>query len=167
MLTSCSPYQIVGREPLDLGQFYDLCGRHDFNFVSVPIAPFKSWLRLQSKKARRFGSVCTGALVLAAAGLLDICGFGSAEVRHGIRKEEFSDLSRVPTVSARTLPQCRALAPLSVRIRWEIPATVYSSLENRARFRSNQARERSRNILKLSPTFGRGALCDKSSVRSF
>jgi transcriptional regulator GlxA family with amidase domain len=32
---------------------------------------FLEWLRLQSKKARRFGSVCTGALVLAEAGLLD------------------------------------------------------------------------------------------------
>jgi transcriptional regulator GlxA family with amidase domain len=29
------------------------------------------WLRLASRKARRFGSVCTGALVLADAGLLD------------------------------------------------------------------------------------------------
>jgi transcriptional regulator GlxA family with amidase domain len=34
-------------------------------------AKFLSWLRLQSKKARRFGSVCTGAFVLAEAGLLD------------------------------------------------------------------------------------------------
>jgi transcriptional regulator GlxA family with amidase domain len=32
---------------------------------------FLEWLRRQSKKARRFGSVCTGALVLAEAGLLD------------------------------------------------------------------------------------------------
>jgi transcriptional regulator GlxA family with amidase domain len=32
---------------------------------------FLNWLRQQSKKARRFGSVCTGALVLAEAGLLD------------------------------------------------------------------------------------------------
>jgi len=31
---------------------------------------FLVWLRRQSKKARRFGSVCTGALVLAEAGLL-------------------------------------------------------------------------------------------------
>jgi transcriptional regulator GlxA family with amidase domain len=32
---------------------------------------FLDWLRLASRKARRFGSVCTGALVLADAGLLD------------------------------------------------------------------------------------------------
>jgi transcriptional regulator GlxA family with amidase domain len=32
---------------------------------------FLEWLRRQSSKARRFGSVCTGALVLADAGLLD------------------------------------------------------------------------------------------------
>jgi transcriptional regulator GlxA family with amidase domain len=32
---------------------------------------FLNWLREQSAKSRRFGSVCTGALVLAAAGLLD------------------------------------------------------------------------------------------------
>jgi transcriptional regulator GlxA family with amidase domain len=32
---------------------------------------FLNWLREQSGKSRRFGSVCTGALVLAAAGLLD------------------------------------------------------------------------------------------------
>lgn len=32
---------------------------------------FLEWLRRQSSKARRYGSVCTGALVLADAGLLD------------------------------------------------------------------------------------------------
>jgi transcriptional regulator GlxA family with amidase domain len=32
---------------------------------------FLAWLRVQSKKVRRFGSVCTGALILADAGLLD------------------------------------------------------------------------------------------------
>lgn len=32
---------------------------------------FLAWLREQSKKVRRFGSVCTGALILADAGLLD------------------------------------------------------------------------------------------------
>jgi transcriptional regulator GlxA family with amidase domain len=32
---------------------------------------FLEWLRRQSSKARRYGSVCTGALVLAEAGLLD------------------------------------------------------------------------------------------------
>jgi transcriptional regulator GlxA family with amidase domain len=32
---------------------------------------FLEWLRRQSGKARRYGSVCTGALVLADAGLLD------------------------------------------------------------------------------------------------
>jgi transcriptional regulator GlxA family with amidase domain len=32
---------------------------------------FLEWLRHQSSKARRYGSVCTGALVLAEAGLLD------------------------------------------------------------------------------------------------
>jgi transcriptional regulator GlxA family with amidase domain len=32
---------------------------------------FLAWLRGQSSKARRYGSVCTGALVLAEAGLLD------------------------------------------------------------------------------------------------
>jgi transcriptional regulator GlxA family with amidase domain len=34
-------------------------------------AAFLDWLRDQSGKARRFGSICTGALVLAKAGLLD------------------------------------------------------------------------------------------------
>lgn len=32
---------------------------------------FLDWLRLQSKRARRFGSICTGAFILAKAGLLD------------------------------------------------------------------------------------------------
>jgi len=32
---------------------------------------FLNWLRLQSSRARRFGSICTGAFVLAKAGLLD------------------------------------------------------------------------------------------------
>jgi transcriptional regulator GlxA family with amidase domain len=32
---------------------------------------FLDWLRLQSTGARRFGSICTGAFVLAKAGLLD------------------------------------------------------------------------------------------------
>lgn len=32
---------------------------------------FLEWLRDQSTKARRFGSICTGALILAKAGLLD------------------------------------------------------------------------------------------------
>jgi len=32
---------------------------------------FLDWLRLQSTRARRFGSICTGAFVLAKAGLLD------------------------------------------------------------------------------------------------
>lgn len=32
---------------------------------------FLGWLRLQSTRARRFGSICTGAFVLAKAGLLD------------------------------------------------------------------------------------------------
>jgi len=32
---------------------------------------FLAWLKGQSKKVRRFGSVCTGALILADAGLLD------------------------------------------------------------------------------------------------
>lgn len=32
---------------------------------------FLDWLRLQSSRSRRFGSICTGAFVLAKAGLLD------------------------------------------------------------------------------------------------
>ena len=32
---------------------------------------FLDWLRVQSARARRFGSICTGAFVLAKAGLLD------------------------------------------------------------------------------------------------
>lgn len=32
---------------------------------------FLDWLRLQSARSRRFGSICTGAFVLAKAGLLD------------------------------------------------------------------------------------------------
>jgi transcriptional regulator GlxA family with amidase domain len=32
---------------------------------------FLDWLKLQSARARRFGSICTGAFVLAKAGLLD------------------------------------------------------------------------------------------------
>ncbi|MBV8100670.1 MAG: GlxA family transcriptional regulator [Verrucomicrobia bacterium] len=34
-------------------------------------ADFLDWLRDQSQKSRRFGSICTGALILAKAGLLD------------------------------------------------------------------------------------------------
>ena len=33
--------------------------------------PLQDWLRRQSRSVRRYGSVCTGAFVLAAAGLLD------------------------------------------------------------------------------------------------
>jgi transcriptional regulator GlxA family with amidase domain len=33
--------------------------------------PLQDWLRLQSRTVRRYGSVCTGAFVLAATGLLD------------------------------------------------------------------------------------------------
>jgi transcriptional regulator GlxA family with amidase domain len=32
---------------------------------------FLNWLRFQSSRARRFGSICTGAFILAKAGLLD------------------------------------------------------------------------------------------------
>jgi transcriptional regulator GlxA family with amidase domain len=32
---------------------------------------FLDWLRDQSQRSRRFGSICTGALILAQAGLLD------------------------------------------------------------------------------------------------
>jgi transcriptional regulator GlxA family with amidase domain len=32
---------------------------------------FLDWLRLQSSRSRRFGSICTGAFILAKAGLLD------------------------------------------------------------------------------------------------
>jgi len=34
-------------------------------------APLQDWLRRQSRTVRRYGSVCTGAFVLAATGLLD------------------------------------------------------------------------------------------------
>ncbi len=34
-------------------------------------APLQAWLRRQSRSVRRYGSVCTGAFVLAATGLLD------------------------------------------------------------------------------------------------
>ncbi|NDZ18522.1 AraC family transcriptional regulator [Variovorax sp. WS11] len=34
-------------------------------------APLQEWLRRQSRAVRRYGSVCTGAFVLAASGLLD------------------------------------------------------------------------------------------------
>ncbi|WP_326538592.1 GlxA family transcriptional regulator [Pseudorhodoferax sp.] len=34
-------------------------------------APVQQWLRRQSRSVRRYGSVCTGAFVLAATGLLD------------------------------------------------------------------------------------------------
>ena len=34
-------------------------------------APLRDWLRRQSRTVRRYGSVCTGAFVLAATGLLD------------------------------------------------------------------------------------------------
>jgi transcriptional regulator GlxA family with amidase domain len=37
----------------------------------VSDAPLQNWLRRQSKTVRRYGSVCTGAFVLAATGLLD------------------------------------------------------------------------------------------------
>ncbi|MDM0110041.1 GlxA family transcriptional regulator [Variovorax sp. J22R24] len=37
----------------------------------VSDAQLQAWLRRQSRTARRFGSVCSGAFVLAAAGLLD------------------------------------------------------------------------------------------------
>ncbi len=37
----------------------------------APAAPLLEWLRREAAKARRYGSVCSGAFLLAAAGLLD------------------------------------------------------------------------------------------------
>ena len=37
----------------------------------IPDPSLLDWLRRETKRARRFGSVCSGALILAAAGLLD------------------------------------------------------------------------------------------------
>jgi transcriptional regulator GlxA family with amidase domain len=55
------------RSPVDtiLVAGYDSPGKMRFE------PGFLNWLRDQCGKSRRFGSVCTGALILAAAGLLD------------------------------------------------------------------------------------------------
>lgn len=42
---------------------------HFVNFSPDPV--LLDWLKRETKRARRFGSVCSGALILAAAGLLD------------------------------------------------------------------------------------------------
>ena len=52
---------------------------------------FLDWLRLQSARSRRFGSICTGAFVLAKAGLLD----GRRATTHWNWASELAD--RLPT----------------------------------------------------------------------
>lgn len=47
-----------------------VAGSPDIEEVAVDAA-LQGWLRRQSRTVRRYGSVCTGAFVLAAAGLLD------------------------------------------------------------------------------------------------
>lgn len=47
-----------------------VAGSPDLNDMACD-APLQDWLRRRARTARRYGSVCTGAFVLAAAGLLD------------------------------------------------------------------------------------------------
>jgi transcriptional regulator GlxA family with amidase domain len=56
---------------------------------------FLDWLRLQSKRARRFGSICTGSFILAKAGLLD----GRRATTHWNWASELAnDYPRVPSI---------------------------------------------------------------------
>jgi len=55
------------RGPIDTLLVAGCMGPRELHYESG----FLGWLRLQSTRARRFGSICTGAFVLAKAGLLD------------------------------------------------------------------------------------------------
>lgn len=48
-----------------------VAGGHEYGLRSVEVGPTLDWLADQHGRARRIGSVCTGALILAATGLLD------------------------------------------------------------------------------------------------
>lgn len=60
----------------------------------APPPSFLAWLRRWAKRARRIGSVCTGAFTLAAAGLLD----GRRATTHWFFAREFAE--RFPRVRA-------------------------------------------------------------------
>jgi transcriptional regulator GlxA family with amidase domain len=66
-------------------------------------ADFHTWLRRRAPKARRYGSVCTGAFFLGAAGLLDglAARSGVFQSESGITPADFVEMARVD--SARRL----------------------------------------------------------------
>lgn len=55
------------RGPIDTLLVAGCMGPRELHYQSG----FLEWLRMQSARARRFGSICTGAFILAKAGLLD------------------------------------------------------------------------------------------------
>src|SRR5579862_38366 len=55
------------RGPIDTLLVAGCMGPRELHYESG----FLEWLRMQSARARRFGSICTGAFILAKAGLLD------------------------------------------------------------------------------------------------
>jgi len=64
------PDRIIGRDTEDAIDTLLVAGRP--NAATAPMdAPVVDWLRRHAPAARRFGSVCSGAFFLAAAGLLD------------------------------------------------------------------------------------------------
>src|SRR3954463_7304661 len=63
-----------------------VAGSPDIDDLSAD-AHLQDWLRRQSRVVRRYGSVCTGAFVLAAAGLLD----GKRVVTHWNATERLSE----------------------------------------------------------------------------
>jgi transcriptional regulator GlxA family with amidase domain len=60
-------------------------------------AEFHAWLRRRAPKTRRYGSVCTGAFFLGAAGLLD----GMSATTHGSMPPSLPNVSQ-PQRSCRT-----------------------------------------------------------------
>jgi len=58
-----------------------------------------AWVKKQSRRARRYGSVCTGAFVLAAAGLLD----GKRAATHWTRARELAEMYPQVKVDAASI----------------------------------------------------------------
>lgn len=67
--------------------------------AAVADAPLRGWLRRSAARARRIGSVCSGAFVLAAAGLLD----GRTVATHWSAVSRLADFCPALTVDANAI----------------------------------------------------------------
>jgi transcriptional regulator GlxA family with amidase domain len=83
-LVASSSRAAMAAEALDEGP-YDTLVVAGGDVRQAPLAPIKDWLRAQASRARRVTSVCSGAYLLAEAGLLD----GRRATTHWIRSEDF------------------------------------------------------------------------------